>query len=370
MSEQRRLRFSLTELSGAVGDFGTILPLLLGVAVVCRLPLAPMLLFIGVWYIIAGFYYRLPVPIEPMKAIAVIAIAEALTAGTIAAAGILLGFIFLLFGFGTWMASLERWIPQSVIRGVQLGLALLLLRTTITFAMGDLGFFLLGTAVVIGFFLLHRFVHLPDLSAILIILLAIVAGIWIHGIPGWQFIPSLSIALPSLEIFPSAFTVLVVPQAFLTLSNAILATTLLLKDLFQEDVPARDLSRMIGAMNLVSVPLGGFPMCHGAGGLAAQYRFGARTGGSSIYAGAILILLALFFGGSEVLGIISSGFFGALLLFAALELARHGIKTEQYVITLCIAVLALVTGMTIAFLTGILLYYMWSIWRQESNSVR
>jgi MFS superfamily sulfate permease-like transporter len=114
---------------------------------------------------------------------------------------------------------------------------------------------------------------------------------------------------------------------------------------------------MIGAMNLVSVPLGGFPMCHGAGGLAGQYRFGARTGGADVYAGVILIIAALFFASGEVLAIIPIGYFGAFLLFASLELARYGLRTDRILVTAVIAVLALITGMTVAFVAGMILAY-------------
>jgi hypothetical protein len=44
-------------------------------------------------------------------------------------------------------------------------------------------------------------------------------------------------------------------------------------------------------------------MCHGAGGLAAHYRFGARTGGSDVYAGLILLFFAFFFAGGGFLSI-------------------------------------------------------------------
>jgi hypothetical protein len=359
MPEVRPLRFSLPELSGAFGDFGTILPLTLSVALVCDLNLGAIFLFMGIWYIISGFYYRLPVPIEPMKAIAAIAIAEVLTQGTIAAAGIILGIIFLLLGFGRGMAALERWIPQSVIRGIQLGLALILLRTTVGFASADLLFFALGVLIVIAFFLGGRYARIPDFSAIAIVIVAIAIGVVLHGVPVLHWIEPLTLVLPDPAAYLSSLTTLVIPQALLTLTNAILATVLLLQDLFKEQVPAKNLSRMIGAMNLVSVPLGGFPMCHGAGGVAGQYRFGARTGGSDVYAGLVLLFFALFFSGGGFLSIISTGFYGALLLFAALELARHGFKTDRYSVTILIAVLALITGMTLAFIAGIILYYVW-----------
>ena len=90
-------------------------------------------------------------------------------------------------------------------------------------------------------------------------------------------------------------------------------------------------STTIGLMNLISVPFGGFPMCHGAGGLAGQYRYGARTGGANVYAGLIFIILALFFTSPQVLSIIAVGVLGALLVFVGIEMGRHSLKTDSLV---------------------------------------
>jgi hypothetical protein len=56
-----------------------------------------------------------------------------------------------------------------------------------------------------------------------------------------------------------------------------------------------------GFMNIDASALGGVPMCHGAGGMAEHIRFGATTGGAPFILGAVLITLALFFGGSRKL---------------------------------------------------------------------
>ena len=80
------MKFSLSELAGAFGDFGTIIPLILAVALVTTMNVGYMLLFFGIWFIVTGWYYGLPIPIEPMKAIAVVVIAEQLSAGEVAAA--------------------------------------------------------------------------------------------------------------------------------------------------------------------------------------------------------------------------------------------------------------------------------------------
>jgi MFS superfamily sulfate permease-like transporter len=111
-------------------------------------------------------------------------------------------------------------------------------------------------------------------------------------------------------------------------------------------------------MNLISTPLGGFPMCHGAGGLAAMYRFGARTGGANIVAGIFILIFAVAFAPPEVLTLIPFGVFGALLVFVALELGKHSAKTDSYLVTAVIAVLTLVIGLTVAFIVGMVLAYL------------
>ena len=130
-----------------------------------------------------------------------------------------------------------------------------------------------------------------------------------------------------------------------------------MQDLIHRDVDPDKLSKSIGLMNLTSVPFGGFPMCHGAGGLAAQYRFGARTGGSNIISGLILLPIALFFAGPEFVALIPIGIFGALLIFVAIELGKHSLKTDSYIVTAIIAILALIINMTIAFIIGMISAY-------------
>jgi MFS superfamily sulfate permease-like transporter len=353
-----KIRFDLSELAGSMGDFGTILPLVLAVALVAGLDIGYIFLFFGIWFVISGLLYRVPVPVEPMKVIAVIAIAEAIGPGEIAAAGILLGVIFLVLGTGNWMNLLEKWIPDSVIRGIQLGLALLLLKTSGGFMLEDPIYFGFGVAIIVGIFLFSRWRKIPDLSSLVLILLALGAGIVIHGLPQLVFLSPPALVLPEPGDFIPALSVLVIPQALLTLTNAILATSLLSRDLMSVKLMPARLSRTIGLMNLVSVPFGGMPMCHGAGGMAGMYRFGARTGGANIIAGGIFVILALFFAGPSMVSLISVGVYGALLVFVALELAKHAWKTESIVVTITIGILSLVFSMTVAFFIGMALAYL------------
>ncbi|MDD1691437.1 MAG: putative sulfate/molybdate transporter [Methanoregula sp.] len=356
------LSFSLSELAGSLGDFGTIIPLILAVALVSDVDPRYILLFFGIWFILTGLYYRLPIPLEPMKAIAVVVIAAGATggisAGEIAIAGLILGAVFLVLGYGHFFAVIERWVPQSVVRGIQLGLALLLFRSSAVFIIRDPLFFGIGIVIILGFLLLVQYRGVPDLSSICVIGAGLVGGILLYGIPPISLIPAPQLVIPSLSDVAPALSDLVLPQMVLTVANAILATALLTKDLFGKDVPPKKFSTTIGLMNLTSVPFGGFPMCHGAGGLAAQYRYGARTGGANVYAGLIFITLALFFTSPQVLSIIAVGVLGALLVFVGIEMGRHSLKTDSMLVTVVIGLLALVSSITLAFIVGMVVAYL------------
>jgi hypothetical protein len=352
------LRFTLSEFAGSLGDFGTIIPLVLAVALVSNVNPRYILLFFGIWFILTGLYYRLPIPLEPMKAIAVIVIAGGIGSGEIAAAGLILGVLFLVLGYGRCFEVIEKWVPESVVRGIQLGLALLLFKASVDFVIKDSFFFVLGIAIIVAFILLVHYKNIPDLSSICVIAVGVVGGIILHGIPPLSLIPAPQLVIPLPTDFPSALSTLVLPQVVLTIANAILATSLLTKDFFGKDVPPKKFSTTIGLMNVTSVPFGGFPMCHGAGGLAGQYRYGARTGGASIIAGLIFITLALFFTSPEVLSIVAVGVLGALLVFVGIEMARHSLKTDSIIVTGLIGVLALAVSMTLAFIIGMVAVYL------------
>jgi len=163
------MKFSLSELAGSLGDFGTIIPLIIAVALVSDVNARYVLLFFGIWFIITGLYYRLPIPLEPMKAIAVIVIAGGISSGEIAASGLILGVIFLVLGYGCVFEVIDRWVPQSVVRGIQLGLALLLFKASAGFVVKDPFFFILGISFVIVFVVCVLDSRVPDLSSLVVI---------------------------------------------------------------------------------------------------------------------------------------------------------------------------------------------------------
>jgi SulP family sulfate permease len=173
----------------------------------------------------------------------------------------------------------------------------------------------------------------------------------------------LEVFLPNGNDFLTAFWFLVLPQIPLTIGNAIIGTrdaaiSLFGTDMGTQRVTNRALSTSIGVANLAAGCLAAMPLCHGAGGLAAHHRFGARSGGSNLMIGTILLVVAVCFGGVGValLSVIPKAVLGVLLLFAGLELAllvRDVNERNDLFIGLLIAGVALATThMGIAFAAG------------------
>lgn len=319
-----KFQISLRELSGALGDLGTLLPLTLGVIAVAGLAPTPIFLGFGIFYVATALYYRLPIPVQPMKAVAAVMLTTEVTASGLAASGVIIGLTLLLLGVTGWISRLARLVPQSVLAGLQLGLGIALAIVSLELMATEplVGAITAGLLIVLLFFPRYP-------SALTALLVAVVLG-WAMGATRLELAAvSATISIPpwpSLQNFEQAVSVLVVPQLSLTLTNAVLLTALIASDYFGERAahvtPAR-LSITSGLANLVLTPFGALPMCHGAGGLAAHYRFGARSGAAPLFLGLLLIALALWPGnaGLMTLAAIPAAGLGALLLIASGELA-------------------------------------------------
>ncbi|GAU13805.1 hypothetical protein TSUD_261330 [Trifolium subterraneum] len=112
----------LSELSGAVGDLGTYIPIVLALSLVNNLDLTTTLIFTSLYNILTGFFFGLPMPVQPMKSIAAVAISESppLTIPQISAAGLSVAAVLLFLGTTGLMSFLYRYLPLPVVRGVQL----------------------------------------------------------------------------------------------------------------------------------------------------------------------------------------------------------------------------------------------------------
>lgn len=351
MAEPKGERFilSLRELGGALGDLGTLLPLMLGTIAVVGLAPTPVLLGFAVFYIATAVYYRLPVPVQPMKAVAAVLLTAGITPAGLAASGVMIGLVLLVLGLTGWITRLARLVPQSVLAGLQLGLGL---------ALALVGFDLMGTAPVIAMAtlgLLLGFLLVPNYPSALIALIVAIALAQALDVPGMQFgaMASAAVSMPSLpspQDMERAFSLFVLPQLSLTFTNAVLLTALVATDYFGDRAahvtPVR-LSVTSGLANLLLTPFGALPMCHGAGGLAAHHRFGARSGTAPLVLGFVLIAFALLPGGLglTMLAAIPAAGLGALLLMASGELALtkrlFGCKPS------CWPVIAVTAGVTV-----------------------
>jgi len=120
-------KFNRMEFSGGLGDLGTLLPLSVGMIMINGLSPVGVFVSIGLFYIVSGIYYGIPVPVQPMKVIGAYAIAMALSASQIAASGLLVGIFLLVIGGTNAIGLLGKYIPKSVVRGVQMSTGALLM---------------------------------------------------------------------------------------------------------------------------------------------------------------------------------------------------------------------------------------------------
>ena len=137
----------------------------------------------------------------------------------------------------------------------------------------------------------------------------------------------MTVDLPSWSAYGSAFVLLVVPQLPLTFGNAVVAVNDLAHEYFGPAARRVTPSRVClsaGAGNVVSAVLGGMPMCHGAGGLTAHVRLGARSAAMNLLLGGVFVTLGLLFSSQIplILGLMPVWVLAAFLVYAGL---RHAL---------------------------------------------
>ena len=359
--------YNPTELAGAFGDLGTLIPFVVGYIAVMKVDPLGILFTFGLSEIAVGLYYKTPIPVQPMKAIGGAAIASggAMSPGMICGAGLFTGLFWFLAGTTKTVNLATRLAAKPIIRGIVLGLGLLFVTEGIRMmlTMPWLG----GIGLVVTFILL-TYPRFPAMFALLI--LGAVAACALDPAhakqllsmrPGFR-LPDFTFARMRWSEFVAGTLVLAIPQLPLTIGNAVIAIRAENNELFP-DRPVSDRMMAIsqGIINLVAAPLGGIPLCHGAGGMAGHVRFGARTGGSLVMLGVILTSLALFFSSSVGLlfQIFPKAILGVILFFAGTELAITvkdiGNRKEEVYVMLVVAGFAM-WNMGAAFLAGVILH--------------
>ncbi|MEJ2454429.1 MAG: molybdate transporter family protein [Candidatus Thiodiazotropha sp.] len=327
------LRGIFSEFSGAFADLGTFLPIVLAILSLHQMDPSGLLLGFGIFALAVAVIYRRPVPVQPMKVVAAVVITSQLSAAMIAATGLLIGGVLLILGCLGWINRLAEKVPQTLLQGIQMGVGLYLAWA---------GLKLMSDQWMIGLtlFLIVLILQRTRLSSYVV--LGIVIGFAAWSLfseaqsptlnPGIYWPQPVAIHLQDLW---QATTDVLLPQLALTLTNAVLATAAIASDLFPADrarITPQRLALSTGGLNLLLAPFGAFPMCHGAGGLVVQHRFGARTGLAPAIFGLSCLALGLFLGPDalKLLELLPLPAVGALLAVAGIHLAlsRKLLHTE------------------------------------------
>ncbi|MDI7249388.1 MAG: putative sulfate/molybdate transporter [Bacillota bacterium] len=364
----RGFEFSMRELAGSMGDFGTLFPLAVGYIVYCGMNPAGFLVMMGLTNIVTGIVYRLPMPLEPMKALAVMAIAQRWPPSLIYASAFGSGLIWLLLGVTGLIDRVSVLTPRSVTRGIQVALGLLL---------GIEGLKAVSTswvlaACALAIVALLRNNRCAPASVVLMVMGLVLVFTPLSALVGNATLDPAK-ALPSFTPLPlttfspgevwKAMVLAGFAQVPLTLTNAVIAASALISRYFPDrPVPERRLAINMGIMNVVVPFFGGMPMCHGAGGLAGQYYFGARTGGTNIIEGTLEICMGLFFATTihSVLGAFPQAIIGAMMLAVGFELARFALELRgREVGVACATVVASVAlNMAAGYGVGLAVHYL------------
>ncbi len=385
--DNTKFRFNRMELAGSLGDLGVLIPLGIALVVLCKLSFSAVFLMVGLFYIVSGIYFRLPLPVQPLKVVSAVAIASPtiVNASILSASALVFGTVLLVFMLTGLIDRIAGFFSKSIVCGIQLGLGLILIKKGLGFMMTTDLFgltnklthsfqgwspnLILGLAGALVTLVLITNKKFP--AALVLVIAGFTIGLFDGRLSNTELSlgpTSLQIIWPTADNFLVAIMLLVIPQIPLTIGNAIIGTKATAESLFGSGVETsrvtnKSLTLSMALANLIIGFFAAIPLCHGAGGLAAHYRFGARTGGSNIMIGAIFIVIALLFGsiGITLLTSLPNAILGILLVFAGLELGMLirvlNNKNDLFVAILIAAIGFISTNMSIAFAIGILVQY-------------
>jgi MFS superfamily sulfate permease-like transporter len=325
-------RYDRLAWAGAFGDLGTLAPFVIAYVSVLKLDPFGVLFGFGLSMTVAGWFYRTPFPVQPMKAVGAVATTQAaqwavIAPGAVNGAGLVTGVIWLLLGTTGVAQRIARWISRPVAKGVVLGLGMAFMWQGVRLMASQ---WLLAGAGLLVVVISARSRRLPG-----VFVLMLMGVTWTTAVQPelmsrlFQARPDLrwpSFAWPAISWSDLVLgtMLLALPQVPLTLGNAIIGVREENNRLFPDrPVSDRQVAVSTGVMNLFGSAVGGVPMCHGAGGMAGHVAFGARTGGSLVILGVLLLVLATAFSGSVValFEVIPQAVLGAILFMTGVQLA-------------------------------------------------
>jgi hypothetical protein len=323
----------LGEATGAVADLGVMVPLAAALILVNGLDAGAVFICAGLLVLAAGIAFRIPFPVQPLKALTAVAVAQQLSPDVIHAAGLEIAGVLILLSFHHVADAVASVFTKPVVRALQLGVGVLLVITSVKLVLDPPPVFastpaapwpwILMIGAFVGVVVAARTRHYWIALGVLAVgaVAAVVAASPHVGGPSFA-LPS--VHLPPTGAFASAFLLLVVPQLPLTFGNAVVAVDELAHEYLGPAASRVTPSRVClaaGIGNAVSGVLGGMPMCHGAGGLTAHVRLGARSAGMNVLLGGSLLVLGSFFASDVpvILGLLPVWGLAAFLAYAGLR---------------------------------------------------
>ena len=383
---------TLQEISGGLGDLGTLLPLLIAMSTQRSISLAPALFFGGLSNVITGFLWDVPMCVQPMKSISAVALSEGWNEGTVTAAGIWAGVFTLLLGITSLIEVVNKIVPRSVVSGLQIGVGIRLASKGVSMVSAlswANGYDCILVSIFCSTLCLYWFrepsisntecthatsspndenerisfceklscrkQHKCDRNHPVGVYLFLIGGVFAsitlgttknenneYDLPLRAFGASIAkwaIADVTSKDWKVGLLEGALPQLPLTTLNSVIAVCALAQSLYPEKkredaeenstdavISRKDVAISVGLMNLVFVPFGSMPNCHGAGGLAGQHRFGARHGSSVVFLGICKMAIAIFFGASALtlLDSFPNAILGLMLVIAGHELSTQG----------------------------------------------
>jgi MFS superfamily sulfate permease-like transporter len=363
-------RYDRMEWAGAFGDLGTLIPFVAAYVGVLRMDPFGVLFAFGVAMLACGLYYKTPFPVQPMKAIGAVAALQAVqtavvTPAAVYSAALVTGVIWLALGLTGWVTRIARLVPPAVVIGIVLGLGFGFMLQGVKMMQGD---WLVAAVAATGTLLLMGSRRIPAMF-VLLAFGAVVGALRnpeliarLAEAPVGFRAPQFSLIDLSWNQFWVGLVLLALPQVPLTLGNAVIAIRKENNRLFPHRPVSEDgVAVSTGLMNLFGSAVGGIPMCHGAGGMASHVAFGARTGGSVVILGGLLLVLALFFSSSITLlfQLFPGAVLGVILFVAGLQLALGSSvlpddRAERLVVLACAALCLWNVGA--GFLVGMALH--------------
>ena len=377
----------IRELAGGVGDWGLLIPISIALVTLNGLDATIVFFGVGATYVVTALAFRVPVPVQPLKAFAAAAIALGLSAATLAAGALLMAGVMAFLavtGLADWLA---RRFPLVLVRGIQAAVALLLGKAAVELALDGnwAGLPAIDPAVSLAIaaaaclaLLLTAGGHAP--ASLLVLGGGVIIGLAVSGAPEVGLGPQApTFAIPDAAAFGAALTGLVIAQVPLTFGNSIVATADAEREYFgaaARRVTPRRLAGSIAGANTFAGLFGGLPVCHGAGGVTAHYRLGARTWRATAMAGAILVAASLAFGASlpELLRLVPPGALAGMLAFVAIQHGLLAARLELWgdrVIAASVGIATLISGnLAVGFAVGAALLVARALIRRPAPSTR